>query len=319
MIATNALQGKVVLVTGATGSFGREFIQTILGLHVFKVIVFSRDELKQSEMQRDPSFDDQRMRYFIGDVRDRERLYRAFQGVDVVIHAAAMKQIDACSYNPAEALKTNVIGAMNVVDAAIDCGVQKVVALSTDKACEPTTLYGSSKACLEGLMLNASAYAAGQTRFACVRYGNVAGSRGSVIPLFRRLAEQERPLPITHPEMTRFWFTLPGAVELVMHALDDMQGGELYVPRLPTFRIIDLADAIDPTGKREEIGIRLNEKMHESMIGEEEARQFLLSDGYYMRGRALQDAVRVVGAYRSDCAEDRLSITDLQRLLWDIP
>lgn len=307
----NPIDFKTVLVTGATGSFGRAFIKYALTTEVDKVIAFSRDELKQSEMQRDPAFNDPRMRYFIGDVRDRERLYRAFAGVDIVIHAAAMKQIDACSYNPAEAVKTNVVGAMNVIDAAIDCGVLKVLALSTDKACEPTTLYGKSKACLEELMLHAGAYSSGATRFACVRYGNVAASRGSVIPFFKQLAAEGKPLPITHPEMTRFWFTLDGAIELVMHTLRNMRGGELYVPRLPTFRVADLAEAIDPGGVRVDIGIRPNEKMHESMIGHEEARDFVRAGPYFARNGTVGQPC-VESAYRSDNEDDRMSVEDIR-------
>ncbi len=269
----SVLDGKVVLVTGGTGSFGRAFVQRALKTNVAKVIVFSRDELKQSEMQKDPRFDDDRMRYFIGDVRDTTRLYRAFDGVDIVVHAAAMKQIDACSYNPAEAVKTNVIGAMNVIDAAIDCGVRKVLALSTDKACEPTTLYGKSKACLEGLMRGSGSYAGHhRTVFACARYGNVFCSRGSVVPFFERLMEEGRPLTITSERMTRFHMRLDQAVDFVLRSLAWMKGGEVFIPKLRSFRIMDLVAAM---GAEETTitGIRPNEKIHEMMLGAEESRE----------------------------------------------
>ncbi len=278
------LTNKTVLITGGTGTFGRAFLKRLMGTDVGKIIVFSRDELKQSEMQRNPELSDKRIRYFLGDVRDRDRMYRALDGVDIVIHAAALKQIDACSYNPMEAVKTNVLGAMNLIDAAIDRGVEKVVALSTDKACEPTTLYGKTKACLEGLITEAGAYSPHSlTKFACCRYGNIANSRGSVIPFFKQVAARGEPLPITHKSMTRFWYTIDGAVDLVLHALGDMQGGEIYVPDLPSFRVVDLAEAIAPGKPTTETGIRLTEKLHEKMIGINESREFRLEDGRFVR------------------------------------
>lgn len=261
-----------VLITGGTGSFGKAFAARLLADNrASRVIILSRDELKQSEMSADKRFQDDRVRFFIGDVRDRERLQRAFSDVQVVVHAAALKQIDACTYNPAEAVKTNVLGAMNVVNAAIDCGVQKVVALSTDKACAPTTLYGKSKACLEGLVCAAGAYSPGRTKFACVRYGNVWGSRGSVGPHFKRMILSGEQLTITHEAMTRFHMRLDQAAQFVADSLDAMWGGEVFIPKLPSYHITDLVTAFGVADYKI-TGIRPQEKMHEVMIGREESR-----------------------------------------------
>lgn len=260
-----------VLITGGTGTFGKAFAARLLEDRLAsRVAIFSRDELKQFEMRADKRFRDDRVRFFLGDVRDRDRLERAFDGVDVVVHAAALKQIDACTYNPAEAVKTNVLGAMNVVNAAIDCGVNKVIALSTDKACSPTTLYGKTKACLEGLITAAGAYSPGRTLFSCCRYGNVWGSRGSVAPFFRKLREMGQSLPVTHEGMTRFHMRLEQAVQFVIDSIGRMQGGEVFIPKLPSYRLIDLAQAFG--GEVTVTGIRPQEKMHEVMLAGEESR-----------------------------------------------
>ncbi len=306
------LDDLTVLVTGGTGSFGKAFLKRALQTRVRKLIVFSRDELKQHEMQRDPAFADARIRYFIGDVRDRERLYRAFDQVDIVIHAAAMKQIDACSYNPAEAVKTNVLGAMNVIDAAIDCDVERVLALSTDKACEPTTLYGKSKACLEGLMREAGVY--GRTRFACCRYGNVWASRGSVVPVFRQLVEEGKPLTITSLLMTRFHMRLETAVQFVLDSLRRMQGGEVFIPKLRSYRMADLVEAFGMAGNVVVTGIRPGEKMHESMIGGEESREARFHGDYFTLGSD-RGTCYVLQPYSSDNNPDFLSVDDLRREL----
>jgi len=269
------LDGKTVLITGGTGSFGQRFVKRVLEGHkVRKLIVLSRDELKQFEMRR--FFPEEKyppIRYFIGDVRDKERLYRAFEGVDVVIHAAALKQVPACEYNPLEAIKTNIMGAANVIDAAIDCGVSRVVALSTDKAANPINLYGATKLCSDKLFTAANNYSGPRsTRFSVVRYGNVMGSRGSVIPYFLAMREKG-VLPITDPRMTRFWITLDEAVEFVLKSLVRMKGGEVFVPKIPSMNIVDLARAICPECETKTIGIRPGEKLHEVMVPEDDAHR----------------------------------------------
>ncbi len=277
------LDGLAVLVTGGTGSFGQKFTETVLGrFKPKKLIIFSRDELKQFEMQQ--RFGENRypcLRYFLGDVRDRDRLYRAFEGVDVVVHAAALKQVPAAEYNPGEAVKTNVLGAMNLVDAAIDCRVKKVIALSSDKAANPINLYGATKLCSDKLLVAANAYAGGhETRFSIVRYGNVVGSRGSVVPFFLKLCSSGE-LPITDPRMTRFWITLDQGVGFVLDSLERMRGGELFVPKIPSMRITDLARAIAPDCKMKVIGIRPGEKLHEILVSEDDARHTVEFDDYY--------------------------------------
>lgn len=264
---------KVVLVTGGTGSFGKKFIRVLLDeYNPAKVIVYSRDELKQHEMLTTGGFNDPRIRYFIGDVRDKDRLLRATYGVDVVVHSAALKQVPACEYNPMEAIKTNILGSANVIDASIENGVEKVLALSTDKAVNPINLYGATKLAAEKLMVQSNAYAGGRsTRIACTRYGNVVGSRGSVVPLFIK----QRPtgiLTITDARMTRFWMSLEQGVRFVIHAIENMQGGEVFVPKIPSMKMTDLAKAMAPGAEIKIIGIRPGEKLHESLISEDEAR-----------------------------------------------
>ena len=264
------LKDKVVLVTGGTGSFGKRFIETLLKYSaVRKLIVFSRDELKQSEMQA--VYTDPRLRFFIGDVRDLQRLQRAFHGVDFVIHAAALKQVPALEYNPFEAIMTNIIGAENIINASIDQGVQKVVALSTDKACNPVNLYGATKLCAEKLFTAGNAYATGmKARFCSVRYGNVVGSRGSVIPLYRE-KRKTGVLPVTDERMTRFWITLDEGVNMVLSALALTRGGETFVPKISSMRVIDLAKALAPDCKIKIVGIRPGEKLHEVLMTEDES------------------------------------------------
>lgn len=271
---------KVVLVTGGTGSFGKKFTQKALELGAKKIIIFSRDELKQYEMKQE--FQDKRIRFFIGDVRDKERLYRAFDGVHIVIHAAAMKHVDACEYNPFEAVKTNIHGAQNIIEVAIDCGVEKVIALSTDKACAPVNLYGATKLASDKLFVAANAYVGEKnTRFAVVRYGNVVGSRGSVVPFFKKIKETG-VIPITDERMTRFWITLDQGVQFVVDNLERMHGGEIFVPKIPSMNIMDLAKAIAPNCETKIIGIRPGEKLHEAMIMEDDARHTLEYDTYYV-------------------------------------
>ena len=273
---------QVILVTGGTGSFGKEFIEIMLKeYHPAKLIVFSRDELKQHEM-RVAGFDHPSLRYFIGDVRDVDRLRRAMHGVDIVVHAAALKQVPACEYNPMEAIKTNILGSSNVVEAALDMGVQKVMALSTDKAVNPVNLYGTTKLAAEKLFIQSNAYAAGTaTRFSCVRYGNVVGSRGSVIPIFIKQRENSK-LTITDARMTRFWLTLEQGVRFVNRCIEQMQGGEVFVPKIPSMKIADLARAIAPNAEIEIVGIRPGEKMHEVLISGDEARATLERPDMYV-------------------------------------
>ena len=263
-----------ILITGGTGSFGRKFAELVLReLRPRKLIVFSRDELKQHEMrQQFPDTGDSPVRYFLGDVRDRERLYRAFYGVDVVVHAAALKQVPACEYNPFEAILTNVMGAKNVIDAAIDCGVKRVMALSTDKAVSPINLYGATKLCAEKLFVDGNQYAGGrETRFACARYGNVVASRGSVIPVFLEQRRNGR-ITITDPAMSRFWITLEQGVRFVVRSIEEMHGGEIFVPKIPSMTILELSRTVAPDCEIEVIGIRPGEKTHEILVSEDEAR-----------------------------------------------
>ena len=270
------LNGKAILVTGGTGSFGHQFVSYVLEHYEpKKVVIYSRDEYKQFVMQNEyktnPQYD--KLRFFIGDVRDKERLYRAFDGVDYVVHAAAQKQVPACEYNPMEAVKTNINGAMNIIDAALDCGVRRVVALSTDKAVNPINLYGGTKLVSDKLFIAANAYVGFKdVNFSIVRYGNVAGSRGSVIPFFRNIVAQgKKELPITDYRMTRFWISLDEGVRLVIKALTEAKGGETFISKIPSFKVADLAQAILPGCEMPEVGIREGEKLHEIMVTKEDA------------------------------------------------
>jgi UDP-N-acetylglucosamine 4,6-dehydratase len=318
-------QESTVLVTGATGSFGRKFIQIMLrDYQPRKLIIFSRDELKQHEM-RVEGFDHPSLRYFIGDVRDESRLRRAMRGVDVVVHAAALKQVPACEYNPFEAIMTNVMGAKNVIDAALDVGVSRVLALSTDKAVNPVNLYGATKLCSDKLFVQSNSYGGeGGTRFSCVRYGNVVGSRGSVIPLFQNQRATGR-LTVTDERMTRFWMTLDQAALFVIDCIERMKGGEIFVPKIPSMSIVDLARAMAPECEIESIGIRPGEKLHELLVSEDEARNTReLNDRYVVHpvapwwgttgaeeGSSLPDGF----VYSSDQNPHQLSIEELQSLI----
>jgi UDP-N-acetylglucosamine 4,6-dehydratase/5-epimerase len=278
------INGKVILLTGGTGSFGKKFVQIVLQEYEpKKLIIFSRDELKQFEMQH--QFNEKKhkaLRFLIGDVRDKERLFRALEGVDVVIHAAAMKQVPTAEYNPFEAIKTNVIGAQNIIDTTIDSGVERIIALSTDKAANPINLYGATKLCSDKLFIAANAYVGKRdTRFSVVRYGNVVGSRGSVIPFFLE-KRKEGKIPITDERMTRFWITLEQGVRFVINAVEMMCGGELFVPKIPSMNIMAMARAIAPECEYETIGIRPGEKLHEMMISKDDARRTLEFDDYYV-------------------------------------
>lgn len=316
---------KTILITGGTGSFGKKFTEKVLETNVKKVIIFSRDELKQYEMKQE--FKDERLRFFIGDVRDKDRLYRAFDGVDYVIHAAAMKHVDACEYNPFEAVKTNINGAQNIIEAAIDKQVEKVIALSTDKAAAPINLYGATKLASDKLFVAGNSYAGDKkTRFAVVRYGNVVGSRGSVVPFFKKIRATGR-LPITDERMTRFWITLNQGVQFVFDSFERMQGGEIFIPKIPSMSIMDLAKAIAPECELDIVGIRPGEKLHEVMITEDDARRTLEYDKYYViqpefpwwgnenanHGRELEDDFR----YSSDRNEEWLAIDELKKLVFD--
>ena len=322
------LDDKTILVTGGTGSFGRKFVQIALSRYEpRRVIVFSRDELKQHEMSKE--FADPRLRFFLGDVRDRDRLHRAFEAsVDIVVHAAALKQVPACEYNPFEAIKTNVLGAQNIIEAAIDRGVPKVVAISTDKAVNPINLYGATKLCAEKLFVQGNVYAGPRpTRFSCVRYGNVLGSRGSVVPVF---LEQRRTgkVTVTDPRMTRFWLTLEQGVEFVIHCVELMQGGEIFVPRIPSMKIGDLVEAVAPGCEVSFSGIRPGEKINEVLISEDEARHTVAQEDMFAIFPEMPwwgDRKRIEGknlpngfAFTSDANEQWLSIGELRRIL-EIP
>ena len=271
------LSGKSILITGATGSLGKSLVQFFLeNTNTNRIVVFSRDELKQHAMRIEFG-ENQRIRWFLGDIRDLERLKRAFHGVDYVIHAAALKQVDTGEYNPMEFIKTNILGSQNVIDAAIDSGVERVVALSTDKASSPINLYGATKLTADKLFVAANNYSISYgTKFSVVRYGNVMGSRGSVIPFFKSLADEGKPLPITDLRMTRFWISIEQAVKCVVDSLEIMTGGDLYVPRIPSMKITDLAKAVAPNAELVEIGMRPGEKLHEEMISADDSRRTLV-------------------------------------------
>ena len=322
----NFISGKSILVTGGTGSFGKAFIKYALeNLNPSRIVVFSRDELKQYDFRMELN-DDPRVRWFIGDVRDRERLIRAFHGIDIVIHAAALKQVDTAEYNPFECIATNVLGAENVINASIDSGVKRVVALSTDKASSPINLYGASKLCSDKLFVAGNHYSgSGETRFSVVRYGNVVGSRGSVVPFFKKIANTGR-LPITDERMTRFWITLPQAVQFVIDSIERMSGGEIFVPRIPSTTITDLAKAIAPNAEIDLVGIRPGEKLHEEMISENDAHRTYRFENYfviaptfagwgnssnYEKGELVAEGY----SYQSDTNDWFLDVAEIEKLL----
>ena len=319
------LDGASVLITGGTGSLGKSLVEYLLReTKVRRIAIFSRDELKQqhlrAQFQNDP-----RLRWFLGDVRDLNRLKRAFHGVDYVIHAAALKQVDTGEYNPMEFVKTNVLGSQNVIDASIDAGVRRVVALSTDKASSPINLYGATKLTADKLFVAANSYSfAYGTTFSVVRYGNVMGSRGSVIPFFQEIAAQNKPLPITDLRMTRFWISIESAVKFVIDSLEMMTGGELYVPKIPSMKIIDLARAVAPEAKLVEIGMRPGEKLHEEMISVDDNRRTIILENRYVvtpvvaewgfeppKGATMPEGQ----AYRSDTNDLWISESDIKNFI----
>lgn len=317
---------QVVLITGGTGSFGKKFTRVMLDEYQpKKIIIYSRDELKQHEM-RVAGFDHESLRYFIGDVRDAERLRRAMHGVDIVVHAAALKQVPACEYNPMEAIKTNIIGTSNVVEAALDSGVKKVMAISTDKAVNPVNLYGATKLAAEKLVVQSNSYAAGRaTRYSCTRYGNVVGSRGSVVPVFLAQRRSGR-ITVTDERMTRFWLTLDQGVHFVIRCIEQMHGGEVFVPKIPSTSLIDLAHAIAPDAEIDIIGIRPGEKLHETLISEDEARTAVELDDMFVvqpveamwfvydwesRGKPLPAGFR----YTSDTNNQQLDIAGIRNFI----
>jgi len=319
---------KSLLITGGTGSFGKRFSEICLAdRNPKKLIIFSRDELKQHQMRMD-GFDQDNLRYFIGDVRDKERLRRAFEGVDIVIHAAALKQVPACEYNPIEAVMTNIMGARNVIEAALDSGVERVIALSTDKAVNPINLYGATKLVAEKLFIQANSYRGKKhIGFSCVRYGNVLGSRGSVVPAFLAQKEAGR-ITITDPRMTRFWISLDQGVRFVIRCIENMHGGEVFVPKIPSMSIMDLAKTVAPDCEIEYIGIRPGEKIHEVLISEDEARQTLELDDMYIiqpahpwwktdnwtGAKAFPEGKK----YSSDTNDLCLNLDDLKRMIEEI-
>jgi UDP-N-acetylglucosamine 4,6-dehydratase/5-epimerase len=327
---TSILDGKSVLVTGGTGSFGRAFVERALASKARKVIVFSRDEQKHYQLERElkekfPA-EARRLRFFVGDIRDRDRLQTALRDVDILVHAAAMKHVPICEYNPIEAVQTNVNGAKNIIEAAIECGVERVIALSTDKAVSPANLYGATKLCMEKLLISANAYSGDRsTRFSVVRYGNVMGSAGSVIPLFRTQSKRGQ-LTITDSRMTRFWIEMAEAVALVLRGLELMSGGEIFIPKLPSSDIETLAEAVAPGIPRRTVGIRPGEKLHEVLISAEESRrtsdlgdvmvvwpefQFHQSISIVRPGAPLPEGY----VYSSDVAEPRLDLEATRAML----
>lgn len=323
-MASKELKDKVILITGGTGSFGQAMARHLLEHHQPKTVrIFSRDEYKQYQVSR--SLKDERLRFLIGDVRDRDRLRRACHGVDVIFNAAALKQVLSCEYNPFEAIQTNIMGAMNVVDAAIDCSVPKVVTISSDKAVSPVNLYGATKLCAEKVTVYGSSYSGPRsTRFCCVRYGNVMGSRGSVLPLFLEQKSGGR-LSLTDERMTRFWITLDQAVRFVIQSLEMMVGGEIFVPKLPSMRILDLARNVAPKAEIELIGVRPGEKLHETMVMAEEASHtvehgetYIILPEWFMTEVKRPYNQKPIGGdffYRSDINDRWLSDAEMQAMI----
>ena len=295
---THSFENQTILITGGAGSLGKNLVTHILKHgNPKKVIVFSRDEFKHLNMEH--QFADDRLRFFIGDVRDKERLERAFRGVDIVIHVAALKQVPILEYNPHEAIKTNINGSQNVIEAAIDQGVKKVLLISTDKAAQPNNLYGATKLCAEKLFVAANSYAAGKTILSAVRYGNVVGSRGSIVDILRR-SPDTKAVKITDPNMTRFWITLDQAVELVLFALEHMEGGEVFIPKIPSMKLGDLFTALAPTAKQDITGIRPGEKIHEVLVTEDESRHAIeLAEHFVILPEFIYFAENLYAAHRA--------------------
>lgn len=324
------LDDKVILITGGTGSFGKKFTEFVFNnFNPKKVVIFSRDEFKQYELAKKYPISQYPIRYFLGDIRDKERLFRAFEEIDYVVHAAALKQVPALEYNPFEAVKTNILGAQNIVEAAIESGVKRVVALSTDKAVSPVNLYGATKMALEKIFISANSYVGSRDiRFCCVRYGNVLGSRGSVIPYFLKIkSEGKNSFPITDERMTRFWITLDQGVKLVYETLQNMAGGEIYVLKIPSMKIVDLIKAIDENATYNLVGIRPGEKIHETLIQEDEGRNTLDMGEYYVILPQFKFETKNHNfyknkhkmpegfQYRSDLNEQWMSVEDLHSII----
>lgn len=316
------LNNKTILITGGTGSFGKKFIDIVFKRYKpKKVIIFSRDEMKQYEMSK--QFNQENIRYFIGDVRDPDRLHRAFSGVDIVVHAAALKIVPTAEYNPFEAVKTNVVGAENVINVAIDNNVRKVIALSTDKAANPINLYGATKLCAEKMFVAANNYSPHGTKFSVVRYGNVFGSRGSVVPFFRQCIKRG-VVPITDKKMTRFWITLEKGVEFVFQCIENMEGGEIFIPKIPSMKVVDLAKAICPECKQEIVGIRAGEKLHETLLPKDdgihtyEYQDKFIIYPYVVNHKGEKQGGKPLGmkfdGYRSDNNTQWLSIEQLRKM-----
>ena len=319
------LNNKTILITGGTGSFGKSFIKYLLkNSDLRKIIIFSRDELKQFNMQREIA--DSRLRFFIGDVRDKERLERAFNGVDIVVHAAALKQVPTLEYNPFEAVKTNILGSQNVINVAINKGIKKVLLISTDKSAQPVNLYGSTKLCAEKLFVSGNSYVDGKTKFSCVRYGNVIGSRGSIVETLLNNRDIKK-VQITDTEMTRFWITLEETFKLVLFALENMEGGEIFIPKIPSMKLVDLFDALVPMAEKEIIGIRPGEKLHEILLTEQESRHALSLENYYVvlpeflgeekykKYFEIGEKIEKNFRFTSDTNKNWLSIEDFKKLL----
>ncbi|MFC1667052.1 UDP-N-acetylglucosamine 4,6-dehydratase (inverting) [Candidatus Omnitrophota bacterium] len=320
-----SLDGRTILVTGGTGSFGKKFTEIVLKRYKpKKLIIFSRDEMKQYEMEKVFGLKKHKnLRYFIGDVRDTDRLHRAFNGVDIVIHAAALKIVPTAEYNPFEAIKTNIFGAENVINIAIDNNVKKVLALSTDKAANPINLYGASKLCAEKIFVAANNYSWKRTRFSVVRYGNVFGSRGSVVPFFKECTKKGT-IPITDKKMTRFWITLEQGVEFVLSRLDEMKGGEVFVPKLPSIKIMDLAKAVCPKCKLKVIGIRPGEKLHETLLSSDDGiHSYEYKDRFITYSKVVENGEKRKNAplginfkgYRSDNNTEWLNVDQLKKMI----
>lgn len=311
--------GKSILITGGTGSFGKRFAAHLLDSYKpKKVIIFSRSEEKQAAFRKENP--DSRLRFFLGDVRDLPRLKRAFEGVDIVVHAAALKHVPLLEYNPYEAVKTNIIGSQNVVEAAIDCGVEKALFISTDKAAQPINLYGATKLCAEKLFVDGNAYAGGRkTKLACVRYGNVLGSSGSVVEMLIKSGETLKKAPLTHPSMTRFWITFPQSFELVTFALKSMKGGEIFIPKLPSMKVKDMFDVLAPNAKQEIIGIRPGEKVHEVLLPEDEARNAFDLGKYFVVLPAFQygdEDLRVIYAKKGKRLQEGFRYSSADNTEW---
>lgn len=312
------MKNKKILITGGTGTLGKELVKQLLNTDVNKIYIYSRDEYKQYKMNKQFN-NNSRLSFFVGDIRDKGRLYRAFNGINYLIHAAAMKQVPTCEYNPFEAVKTNIIGSANIIDAAIDQKVKKVLAVSTDKAVNPINLYGCTKACMEKMFIDGNNYGDKKTIFSCVRYGNVVGSRGSVIPLFKKIAEENKRFPLTDEKMTRFWITIDKAAEFVLNSLNKMEGQEIFIPKMPTMEIINLIKAIKENAVIDIVGKRPGEKIHEVLISLEESLHTLdMGDHFIITKKAPTNTIYNSDfEYSSNDNFNRLTIEEMKRMIKD--